>query len=172
LRWQPRSPSQAPEQFLHLLDSDSRDSYIVHVLCTMKRNAPLLRIDLASETPAYAQIVDELRSLLVSCELQPGDVLPPVRQLAADLTVHHNTVALAYRKLCEEGWLDLRRGRGARVCERAGRRPDHAAGDRFSRQLRQLVARALGEGLPVRAVERELKRRARGCRRPKPAEGD
>jgi len=131
--------------------------------------SPLLRIDLASSTAAYEQIASELRALLVAGELRPGDSLPPVRQLAADLTVHHNTVALAYRKLAGEGWLDSRRGRGVRVRERAERRPDRAAGGRFARQLKQLVARALGEGLHPLEVQQELKQRARRCRLPQQA---
>jgi DNA-binding transcriptional regulator YhcF (GntR family) len=58
-------------------------------------------------------IADGLRALLVHGAFKTGDRLPTVRQLAIDLTVHHNTVAQAYRLLADEGWLDLRRHRGA-----------------------------------------------------------
>src|ERR1700730_19257747 len=77
-----------------------------------------IRIDLAAPTPAYRQIADAIRALLVAGELRPGERLPTVRQLAIDLAVHHNTVAEAYRILSEEGWVDLRRKRGATVVER------------------------------------------------------
>ena len=85
--------------------------------------SPILRIDLASAVPAYAQIAAQLRALLVAGELPPGRRLPPVRQLALDLGVHHNTVALSYRTLADEGWLDLRRGRGAGSSVVGWRRP-------------------------------------------------
>lgn len=127
----------------------------------MAKTPPLLRIDLSSSVPAYQQIVGEIRALLVAGELAPGDPLPTVRQLAADLTVHHNTVAQAYRQLAEEGWLDLRRGCGARVLPRSGPRANPKAKDKFSRQLKQLVAEAVASGVPARAVARELGARAR-----------
>lgn len=127
----------------------------------MTRTVPLLRIDLSSRVPAYEQIVGEIRTLLVAGELAPGDPLPTVRQLAADLGVHHNTVAQAYRQLAEEGWLDLRRGRGARVLPRSGPRANPKAKDKFSRQLKRLVAEALASGVPAKAVARELGVRAR-----------
>jgi GntR family transcriptional regulator len=119
-------------------------------------DTPILRIDLASVVPAYAQIASQLRALLVSGELPPGRKLPPVRQLALDLGVHHNTVALAYRTLADEGWLDLRRGRGAVVVERRERRPSTQAKMEFSRRLEVLVAKAAADGLSPQAVAREF----------------
>jgi GntR family transcriptional regulator len=123
----------------------------------MARHIPLLRIDLSSRVPAYEQISGELRALLVSGELLPGNPLPTVRQLAMDLGVHFNTVAQAYRALAEEGWLELRRGRGARVVDRKASRANDGARDRFSRELNRLLAqsdcrwRALGKRVPERA---------------------
>jgi GntR family transcriptional regulator len=118
--------------------------------------APLLRIDLASTTPAYAQIVNQLRALLVAGELPPGRRLPTVRQLALDLGVHHNTVALAYRALAGEGWLELRRRRGAQVVERRGHPPDPRAREEFSRRLAGLVAKAASDGLGRDVIAREF----------------
>jgi DNA-binding transcriptional MocR family regulator len=63
-------------------------------------------LNLESPTPAYRQIANDLRRHLVEERLKPGDLLPPIRQLALDLGVHFNTVALAYRLLAEEGWLE------------------------------------------------------------------
>lgn len=72
---------------------------------------------------------------------------PPLRQLALDLGVHHNTVALAYRELAAEGWLELRRGRGALVVERRDRRPSPGAREEFSRRPTGLVAKAASDSL-------------------------
>src|SRR5678810_807646 len=80
--------------------------------------APRVSIDLGSPTPAYRQIASDLRRHLVEQRLRPGDLLPPIRQLALDLGVHFNTVALAYRMLADEGWLELKRRRGAVVMAR------------------------------------------------------
>jgi GntR family transcriptional regulator/MocR family aminotransferase len=116
----------------------------------------MLRIDLESRVPVYEQIADGLRAELVAGHFAPGAKLPPVRTLALDLGVHHNTVAEAYRELAAEGWLELRRYHGALVRER--RRPRAGAGamERFARPLRELVAKALAEGLSPRALANEL----------------
>ena len=122
----------------------------------------ILRINVDSEVPVYRQIVDALRPLLVDGTLAPGDLLPPVRQLAADLGVHLNTVAEAYRLLAEEGWLELRRRRGAAVLTRKTPRADAAAVGRFSRRLRELVAEIQAGGVASRAIARELRQIAEG----------
>ena len=122
----------------------------------MAAQPPVLRIDLASLLPASEQIVRGLRASLLAGQFRPGDQLPSVRQLAMDLGVHHNTVAGAYRKLAEEGWLDLRRGRGARVIERPSPTPTPRAEAEFRKRLEELVVKALTEGVPRGAVSRGL----------------
>jgi GntR family transcriptional regulator len=123
----------------------------------MRRGFPVLRIDLGSDRPAYEQIVSGLRALLVAGEFAPGDRLPPVRQLAIDLGVHHNTVAESYRVLAGEGWLDLNRGRGAVVRERTERKPSSKAKQEFSRQMEELAAKTIAEGVPRASIAEELK---------------
>ncbi|HUJ32052.1 MAG TPA: GntR family transcriptional regulator [Candidatus Acidoferrum sp.] len=129
------------------------------------KHAPLIQIDLSSHVPAYEQIAAEIRALLVSGELAPADALPTVRQLAADLNVHHNTVAQAYRILAEEGWLDLRRGRGARVVPRSRPAPPGDKGRRtFTLQLKRLLAKAAAEGISPRLIARQLALQAHDVR--------
>jgi DNA-binding transcriptional regulator YhcF (GntR family) len=73
-----------------------------------------------------------------------------------DLGVHHNTVAGAYRQLAEEGWLELRRGRGATVIERPPPPPTPRAEAEFRQRLEEVVVKALAEGVPPGVVGREL----------------
>lgn len=117
---------------------------------------PILRIDLDSALPVYLQIVSQLRAMLVSGKLAPGRRLPPVRQLANDLSVHHNTVAQAYRTLAGEGWLELRRGRGARVLARSEPKASAGTKTEFSRRLEGLVAKAASDGLDAAVIAREF----------------
>ncbi len=121
----------------------------------------MLRIDLASNVPVYEQIANGLRAELVTGQFGPGDRLPTVRALAIDLGVHHNTVAQAYRQLADEGWLELKRHRGATVRERR-HAPNRSDGtERFIRPLRELLAKALAEGLSRKLLIRELMDSAR-----------
>lgn len=115
-----------------------------------------LRIDLASPRPVYEQIVGGLRALLVAGEFAAGEQLPTVRQLAIDLGVHHNTVAESYRVLAEEGWLDLRRGRGAVVLDRLHPKPSAQTKQGFARRLEELVAKAITDGLPRPAIADQM----------------
>lgn len=77
----------------------------------------LITIDETDPRPIYQQIVDEVRRGLVVGTLGPGDPLPSVRQLAAELKVNPNTVQQAYRELEREGLAQVRRGKGTYVAE-------------------------------------------------------
>jgi DNA-binding transcriptional regulator YhcF (GntR family) len=116
----------------------------------------MLRIDLAARVPVYEQIANGLRAELVSGRFQPGAKLPTVRTLAIDLGVHHNTVAEAYRQLANEGWLELKRHHGAIVCERHRPRARSDAIDNFTRPLRELIAKALAEGISAESLARQM----------------
>jgi GntR family transcriptional regulator len=122
----------------------------------------ILKINVDSGIPVYRQIVDGLRPMLVEGTLAPGDLLPPIRQLASDLGVHFNTVAEAYRLLADEGWLELRRRRGALVLPRKAPRANSTAVNKFSRRLRELVAEIQAGGVATRAIARELREIAEG----------
>jgi len=76
-----------------------------------------IQLDFRSGQPIYMQIVEQVRQLIVRGELKPGDQLPTVRQLAADLRVNFNTVARAYRLLDEAGLISTQHGRGTYVWE-------------------------------------------------------
>src|SRR5579864_799026 len=80
-------------------------------------NHRLLSVDPNVDLPPFAQIADQLREFIECGDLQPGDVLPTVRQLASDLGVAPNTVARAYTDLQDAGWLTGDGRRGTRVAE-------------------------------------------------------
>lgn len=62
-----------------------------------------LALDPRAGEPPYAQIRDGIVRLADAGQLVPGDRLPPVRRLAAQLEVAPNTVARAYRELEQAG---------------------------------------------------------------------
>lgn len=119
--------------------------------------APRLRIDPNSPLPVVRQICDNLRVLLTDGQLAPGMPLPPVRRVALELGVHFNTVAEAYRQLAAEGWLEVKRGRGARVIERKTQKPDRTQLSDFRSRLRQLAAQLRAAGVPRARIAGELR---------------
>jgi GntR family transcriptional regulator len=107
-----------------------------------------IHVVLDSPTPVYRQIVDALRSLCVDGRLTPGTKLPTVRELAASLGIHFNTVAEAYRVLADEGWLIIEGRRGASILDRQRpRTPNPTAQADASNRLRNLIAELQAKGL-------------------------
>jgi DNA-binding transcriptional regulator YhcF (GntR family) len=93
---------------------------------------------------------------LVSGALSPGDAMPSVRSLAAQLGVHFNTIADAYRELAAEGWIDLAHGKRAVVLPRAKQQLDPAGSDNLRQRLRALVAELRIKGVPAKTIERDI----------------
>ena len=83
----------------------------------------MMQIDRQSRVPTYLQIVEQIKNLITVGELQPGERLPPIRQLAVDLGVNFNTVAHAYKKLNGEGVISTRRGLGSFVPDQPNQLP-------------------------------------------------
>lgn len=128
---------------------------------------PPLLIDLHvdSSVPAYRQIADGIRRHLVAGHLAPGALLPPIRQLAMDLGVHFNTVAQAYRALADEGWLDLRRRRGAMVMKRnVPRKADNQKVAALTARIRDIAAELRSLGLSQAQVAVALERAGKQTR--------
>jgi GntR family transcriptional regulator len=69
--------------------------------------------------PIYVQIADQVKRLVASGRLAPGEELPPIRALAERLLVNPNTVARAYRELELAGVVTKRRTAGTFVSEDA-----------------------------------------------------
>ena len=67
--------------------------------------------------PIYWQIVTQVKYLVASGRLGPGDEIPPIRVLAEQLLVNPNTVARAYLELEKAGVVTKRHGSGTYVSE-------------------------------------------------------
>ena len=74
-----------------------------------------LTIDPESSVPIYIQIEDTIHSLIAAGQIRPGEQLPTIRELAADIRVNLNTVARAYFELDKEGVITTQRGKGTFV---------------------------------------------------------
>jgi GntR family transcriptional regulator len=77
----------------------------------------LFRVKISRDEPTdlHEQVAAEIRRAIAEGEAEPGERLPPARDLAAELEVNRNTVLRALRLLRDEGLLDFKRGRGVHV---------------------------------------------------------
>jgi GntR family transcriptional regulator len=76
-----------------------------------------ITISLTDGVPIYRQIVNQVKYLVASGLLRPGEELPPIRTLALQLKVTPNTVVKAYGDLEAAGIVHKRQGSGTYVSE-------------------------------------------------------
>ena len=76
-----------------------------------------LHISTGDGVPIYLQIAQQVKHLVASGRLAPGDELPPIRVLAQQLLVNPNTVARAYLELERDGVVVKRHGSGTYISE-------------------------------------------------------
>jgi GntR family transcriptional regulator len=121
-----------------------------------------LHIQPDSPVPIYAQIVAQVTFAIASGALEPGTMIPSVRDLAGRLLVHPNTVARAFQELERRGAVAARRGRGMEVTAngpltcRAQRR--EIVRGRIREALREAASSALTPDEIHKLVEEELAR--------------
>ena len=95
------------------------------------------------------QLTDQLRDLITSGRLAPGQLLPSSRHLADALDLSRNTVSFAIEQLAAEGYLTLS----------AGRRPAVAAGLSLDgRKISSRSNRSTGDRIKLSAWARSLQR--------------
>ena len=68
-----------------------------------------------SDTPIYEQIKQQIKSAILSGELQEEEALPSLRTLAKELKISALTVTKAYTELEKEGFVKNVQGRGCFV---------------------------------------------------------
>jgi GntR family transcriptional regulator len=95
-----------------------------------------VEIDHSNLVPLHEQVAAAIRRAIADDEVNPGERLPPARDLAAVLGVNANTVLRGLRTLRDEGLVEFRRGRGVTV---SGIGPERSA---VVAKARELVALA------------------------------
>src|SRR5262245_59019050 len=116
-----------------------------------------ITINLTDGVPIYRQIVNQVKYLVASGLLQPGEELPPIRTLALQLKVTPNTIVKAYGELEMSGVIQKRHGSGTRVSEM---RPQLALRDR-RRVIEQRIDALLAEAHQLNFTADEILRMVR-----------
>jgi GntR family transcriptional regulator len=75
----------------------------------------MVHLDYRDARPIYSQIIDGFRDQILAGVLSPGDKLPSVRDLAAELAINPNTIQRSYRELESQGWIQSVPGKGSFV---------------------------------------------------------
>jgi GntR family transcriptional regulator len=105
------------------------------------------RIESSSGIPINRQIADQIRAQCASGNLNPGEKLPSVRELARQLAINQNTVLRVYEKLTAEGILERRHGDGTYIADRLPANQMRNQRTQLREEFRRLVRRAQLLGL-------------------------
>jgi len=84
--------------------------------------------------PIYRQLKERIVVMMLEGQLKPGDVLPSVRQIAAEYQLNPITVSRAYQELADETLVEKRRGLGMYVTEGATGKLLASERERFLRE--------------------------------------
>ncbi len=125
-----------------------------------------LLIDEESGTPIYEQIIARIEEAVATGSLEPGERLPSVRDLAAELEIAPGTVARAYSELEKRGVVETEGSRGTRVAESQPsekRAPDTQGW--LEALLRRTVVAAFHRGATAQQVREALERAMKGILR-------
>ena len=97
--------------------------------------------------PIYEQITSQIKNLIISGELRPGDALPSMRFLAKELRISVITTKRAYEELERGGFIETVAGKGSFV---AGMNADFIREEHLrvaEEHLRQAVDAAKSAGI-------------------------
>ena len=98
-----------------------------------------LIISSVSGEPIYEQIKNQIRSAVMSGELEAGEALPSLRKLAKELRVSVLTVTRAYNELADEGVVQNLQGKGTFVMDKG----DELMRRQLETQVRENLAEAI-----------------------------
>lgn len=97
----------------------------------------IFTLDMSSQVPIYQQLRNQIVLGIGKGQLQQGESLPTVRQLAEDIGVNNMTVNKAYQMLKAEGYIEIDRRHGAKVASQVR---DSEAFDLYLQDKMELAA--------------------------------
>jgi GntR family transcriptional regulator len=110
-----------------------------------------MKIRVDESAPIYLQIMEGIKRAIVRGELNLGDKMVSVRELAYEVGVNPNTIARAYMELEREGILVPKRGMGTFVTEdkKKVERERQILAKRYTQRFRKEIEEL---GLPLKQV--------------------
>ena len=103
------------------IDKELLKAYIVYIEYIQYNKQGEQQVDIiisnSSGKPIYEQITMQIKNMIMSGELRPGDSLPSMRLLAKELRISVITTKRAYEDLERDGFITTLVGKGSFVSE-------------------------------------------------------
>ncbi|WP_291579919.1 GntR family transcriptional regulator [Clostridium sp. UBA6640] len=107
----------------------------------------------SSSQPIYEQIANQVKAHIINGVLQPGEVLPSIRNLAKELQISVITTKRAYEELEKEGFVETVGGKGTFV---SGQNSEFIREKRL-KELEEKITEVVQEGKALNISAIELK---------------
>ena len=109
-----------------------------------------------SGEPIYEQIKPQIRSAVMSGELEAGEALPSLRKLAKELRVSVLTVTRAYNELADEGVVQNLQGKGTFVMDKGNELMRRQLETQFFKNLSEAIRSAKAADIALSELGRML----------------
>ena len=117
-----------------------------------------IQIEPQSDVPIYEQVTLQIIEGIARGEMKPGDTLPSVRNLAADLGVNMHTVNKSYHELEEKGIITIRAKSGAIIRSEEERALTSEQLQLIEKNLKPVVAEGMVLGATAEQIEHMMKK--------------
>ena len=105
----------------------------------------IIELNTASDVPIYVQLRNQIVLGIGRGELKEGESLPTVRQMAEDTGINMMTVNKAYGVLKAEGFIEIDRRHGAKICPKADGGAEYR--EKIEAELELLIAETTLKGI-------------------------
>ena len=109
-------------------------------------------LDGGSGVSYYVQLIQQVREALLFGLLKPGDQLPTVKEVVAQVAINPNTVLRAYRDLEHDGFVISRPGLGTFIARNVAAAVDGESYRSLRADLERCIRKARAQGLDDNAL--------------------
>lgn len=106
-----------------------------------------ISLDFESDEPIYTQLKQQIIAGIAKKELLPGEDLPSIRAMAADIGINLHTVNKAYQQLKQEGFILIHRQKGVVVNPDGIAPADDEYFEKLIKKLHPLIAESICRGI-------------------------
>lgn len=106
-----------------------------------------INLNFESDKPIYTQLIEQIISGIAKKDIMPGERLPSVRAMAADIGINLHTVNKAYQQLRQEGFILIHRQRGVVVNPEGIPAADETYRDLLTERLEPFIAESICRGM-------------------------
>ncbi|MFD2628834.1 GntR family transcriptional regulator [Oceanobacillus kapialis] len=117
-----------------------------------------IQLNFESDDPIYTQLIHQIIEGIAKKKLLPGDALPSVRAMAADIGINLHTVNKAYQHLKQEGFILIHRQKGVVIHPEGVAKADTVYMESLQKNLRPFIAESIARQVSEEAFLKQCRK--------------